>query len=67
MPLIGWTGYIPTCMTQGVICNLNVKKTHPQKYLDIIQIESGPDTPCTYLNPGLSDHQAENTKIIIII
>ena len=56
MPLIGWTGYIPTCMTQGVICNLNVKKTHPQKYLDIIQIESGPDTPCTYLNPGLSDH-----------
>lgn len=65
MPLIGWTGYIPTCMTQGVICNLNVKKTHPQKFLDIIQIESGPDAPSQ--PPGLSDHRAENTQIIIII
>lgn len=67
MPLIGWTGYIPTCMTQGVICNLNVKKTHPQKFLDIIQIESGPDAPYMHLKPGLSDHRAENTQISIII
>ena len=49
-------------------CYLQLKcqKNHPQKFLDIIQIESGPDAPYMHLNPGLSDHQAENTQIIII-